>query len=84
MLQADWEVELVCRCLFFLIRVHHNQLVGMATLLPLVADLRSHVSTTISQYKVFVNVLTISVLVMDLALISHTISFTHTPTQRMF
>ena len=47
-----WEVELCCRCLFFLLRVHHHQLVTNSTLLPIIDSLKQHTSQQVSQIKV--------------------------------
>ena len=51
-LQHGWEVELCCRCLFFLLRIHHHQLVTNSTLLSTVDSLRQHTSQCVSSIKV--------------------------------
>ena len=51
-LSNGWEVELCCRCLFFLLRVHHHQLVTNSTLLPIMDSLKQHTSQQVSQIKV--------------------------------
>lgn len=40
LLSRNWEVELCCRCLFFLLRVHSGQVASTATLVPTVDRLR--------------------------------------------
>ncbi|XP_060567358.1 WD repeat-containing protein 3-like [Ruditapes philippinarum] len=36
----NWDIELMCRCLFFLLRVHHGQITACQELLPVVDRLR--------------------------------------------
>ncbi|XP_038059666.1 WD repeat-containing protein 3-like [Patiria miniata] len=40
-ISSGWEVELACRCLLFLIRVHHGQITSSQSLLPIIDRLRS-------------------------------------------
>lgn len=51
-LHNGWEVELSCRCLFFLLRIHHHQLVTNSALLPVMSSLREHTSRQVSKIKV--------------------------------
>ena len=53
-LQNGWEVELCCRCLFFLLRIHHHQLVTNSSLLPVMSSLREHTSHQVTKIKVSV------------------------------
>ncbi|XP_052807522.1 WD repeat-containing protein 3-like [Mya arenaria] len=39
-ISAGWEVELNCRCLFFMLRVHHGQITSCTELVPVVDHLR--------------------------------------------
>lgn len=50
-LHNGWEVELSCRCLFFLLRIHHHQLVTNSALLPVMSSLREHTSRQVSKIK---------------------------------
>lgn len=50
-LERGWEVELTCRCLFFLLRVHHLQLMSSHPLLPTLLSLSQHTSTQITGLK---------------------------------
>lgn len=51
-LHNGWEVELCCRCLFFLLRVHHHQLVSSSVLLPVMDSLRQHTAHQVTAVKV--------------------------------
>ena len=50
--QRGWEVELTCRCLFFLLRVHHLQLTRSQSILPILHSLSTHTSTQVTDLKV--------------------------------
>ncbi|XP_065906408.1 WD repeat-containing protein 3-like [Dysidea avara] len=50
-IKSGWEVELSCRCLFFLLRVHHAQLVSSQELLPLMEELRQHTTEQVTKLK---------------------------------
>lgn len=39
-IDSGWEIELSCRCLFFLLRVHHGQITSNQVLLPVINRLR--------------------------------------------
>ncbi|CAG2197288.1 DIP2 [Mytilus edulis] len=40
-IDSGWEIELSCRCLFFLLRVHHGQITSNQVLLPVIDRLRT-------------------------------------------
>eukprot|EP00057_Strongylocentrotus_purpuratus_P012366 XP_011666840.1 PREDICTED: WD repeat-containing protein 3 [Strongylocentrotus purpuratus] len=48
LIQESREVELACRCLFFLLRIHHGQITSNQTLLPMIDRLRK---TTLTKAK---------------------------------
>ncbi|XP_046574753.1 LOW QUALITY PROTEIN: WD repeat-containing protein 3-like [Haliotis rubra] len=50
-LQAGWEPELSCRCLLFLLRVHHGQITSSQTLLPVIDRLRSSTLSQVTQLR---------------------------------
>ncbi|XP_055954643.1 WD repeat-containing protein 3 [Patella vulgata] len=50
-LTLGWETELVCRCLFFLLRVHQGQITSNQVLLPVVDRLRSATSNRVNQLR---------------------------------
>uniref|UniRef100_A0A6P8IV86 WD repeat-containing protein 3-like n=1 Tax=Actinia tenebrosa TaxID=6105 RepID=A0A6P8IV86_ACTTE len=41
-IKANWEIELSCRCLFFLMRIHHNQIAATSKLLPVIDSIRQN------------------------------------------
>ncbi|XP_062510752.1 WD repeat-containing protein 3-like [Corticium candelabrum] len=41
-IQNGWEIDLSCRCLFFLLRIHHNQIVSSKSLLSVMDSLRQN------------------------------------------
>ncbi|KAK3576496.1 hypothetical protein CHS0354_034171 [Potamilus streckersoni] len=47
----SWEVELTCRCLFFLLRIHHGQITTNQVLLPIVDRLRSQTKERVRVMK---------------------------------
>ncbi|CAH3120735.1 unnamed protein product [Pocillopora meandrina] len=46
-LQRGWEVELSCRCLSFLLRIHHSQIVTNKVLVPVIDSLRQHAKSRV-------------------------------------
>lgn len=50
-LQSGWEVELSCRCLSFLLRIHHNQIVVNKVLVPVIDSLREHAKARVHQLR---------------------------------
>ncbi|XP_046345376.2 WD repeat-containing protein 3-like [Haliotis rufescens] len=50
-LQAGWEPELSCRCLLFLLRVHHGQITSSQALLPVIDRLRTCTLTQVTQLR---------------------------------
>eukprot|EP00730_Choanoeca_flexa_P002941 TRINITY_DN11236_c0_g1_i1.p1 TRINITY_DN11236_c0_g1~~TRINITY_DN11236_c0_g1_i1.p1 ORF type:complete len:887 (+),score=245.99 TRINITY_DN11236_c0_g1_i1:1629-4289(+) len=51
MIQAGQSVEKASRCLFFLLRVHHNQMLADRQMLPLLDKLRTSAKTALSQQR---------------------------------
>ncbi|KXJ05484.1 WD repeat-containing protein 3, partial [Exaiptasia diaphana] len=51
-IKANWEIELVCRCLFFLMRIHHNQITSTSRLLSVVDSIRQNTKQHIHELKV--------------------------------
>ncbi|XP_071495513.1 WD repeat-containing protein 3-like [Diadema antillarum] len=47
----SWEVELACRCLLFLLRVHHGQITSSQSLLPMIDRLRSTTLDKVNELK---------------------------------
>jgi U3 small nucleolar RNA-associated protein 12 len=45
------ELELVCRCMFFLLKVHMNQLVATRSMLPVLTSLRTNVRSRLQGLK---------------------------------
>lgn len=50
-IQASKSVERCCRCLFFLLKVHHNQITSNGMLLPTLQSLREHALPQITSLK---------------------------------
>ncbi|XP_068428637.1 WD repeat-containing protein 3 [Clinocottus analis] len=50
-MQLGLEVELVCRCLLFLLKIHFGQICGHQTLLPVVDELRSNTVTRVQEIR---------------------------------
>ena len=50
-IQASKSVERCCRCLFFLLKVHHNQITSNEMLLPTLQSLREHALPQITTLK---------------------------------
>ncbi|XP_078372501.1 WD repeat-containing protein 3-like [Oculina patagonica] len=50
-LQRGWEIELSCRCLSFLLRIHHNQIVANQVLLPVIDSLRQHAKSRVHSLR---------------------------------
>ncbi|XP_028412529.1 WD repeat-containing protein 3-like [Dendronephthya gigantea] len=50
-MKNDWETELTCRCLFYLLRIHHNQIIASPELLPVMDSIRSHTQTRVREMK---------------------------------
>lgn len=50
-INQGWEVELSCRCLFFLLRVNHGQITSSQVLLPIIDRLRSTTLSKVAQLK---------------------------------
>ncbi|ESO84126.1 hypothetical protein LOTGIDRAFT_184187 [Lottia gigantea] len=50
-LTFGWETELVCRCLFFLLRVHQGEIISNQILLPIVDRLRTVTSNRVNQLR---------------------------------
>ena len=46
-----WETELTCRCLFFLLRIHHNKIISTPEALPIIDCIRSHTRTRVREMK---------------------------------
>ncbi|CAB3977314.1 WD repeat-containing 3 [Paramuricea clavata] len=46
-----WETELSCRCLFFLLRIHHNKIISTPELLPIIDSIRSHTRSRVREMK---------------------------------
>ncbi|XP_027043917.1 WD repeat-containing protein 3-like [Pocillopora damicornis] len=44
---VGWEVELSCRCLSFLLRIHHSQIVANKVLVPVIDSLRQHAKSRV-------------------------------------
>ncbi|XP_068755786.1 WD repeat-containing protein 3-like [Montipora capricornis] len=50
-LQRGWEVELSCRCLSFLLRIHHSQIVSNRVLVPVIDSLRVHAKSRVHNLR---------------------------------
>ena len=50
-IDSSWEVELSCRCLFFLLRVHHGQITSNLVLLPVIDRLRQKTQDRVSELR---------------------------------
>lgn len=50
-LEKGWEIEYCCRCLFFLMRVHHAQIVANNSLLSVVDKLRNNAVEKVTELK---------------------------------
>ncbi|XP_062586296.1 WD repeat-containing protein 3-like [Saccostrea cucullata] len=50
-IDSGWEVELSCRCLFFLLRVHHGQITSNLVLLPVIDRLRQKTRDRVSELR---------------------------------
>ncbi|XP_078322408.1 WD repeat-containing protein 3-like [Crassostrea virginica] len=50
-IDSSWEVELSCRCLFFLLRVHHGQITSNLVLLPVIDRLRQKTRDRVSELR---------------------------------
>ncbi|XP_033112775.1 WD repeat-containing protein 3-like [Anneissia japonica] len=50
-LSLEWESELSCRCLLFLLRIHHGQITSNQLLLPVIDRLRGHISSTVGNMR---------------------------------
>ncbi|XP_060076229.1 WD repeat-containing protein 3-like [Ylistrum balloti] len=50
-LERGWHVELTCRVLFFLLRVHHGQVTSSPVLMPIIDRLRSSTQTKVNQIR---------------------------------
>ncbi|XP_071956729.1 WD repeat-containing protein 3-like [Antedon mediterranea] len=50
-LSLEWESELTCRCLLFLLRIHHGQITSNQVLLPVIDRLRGHISSTVGNMR---------------------------------
>ncbi|XP_006813674.2 WD repeat-containing protein 3 [Saccoglossus kowalevskii] len=50
-IKSGWEVELSCRCLFFLLRVHHGQITSDQLLLPVIDSLRQHTVSKVNELR---------------------------------
>jgi U3 small nucleolar RNA-associated protein 12 len=50
-LECGWEVELSCKCLFFLLKVHHKQIVANRSMVTCLEDMRGVVSKQITRLK---------------------------------
>ncbi|XP_067049791.1 WD repeat-containing protein 3-like [Acropora muricata] len=50
-LQCGWEVELSCRCLSFLLRIHHGQIVSNRVLVPVIDSLRKHAKSRVHELR---------------------------------
>ncbi|KAH3725680.1 WD repeat-containing protein 3-like [Dreissena polymorpha] len=48
---AGWDVELNCRCLFFLLRVHHGQITSCSELLTVIDHMRKATPDRLSQLR---------------------------------
>ncbi|XP_064627988.1 WD repeat-containing protein 3-like [Lineus longissimus] len=50
-LASHWETELCCRCLFFLLRIHHGQITSNQTLMPVLERLQSQTSNRVHEIR---------------------------------
>lgn len=50
-ISLGWEVERCCRCLFFLLRIHHGQITSNQLLLPVIERLRHSTIQKVSQLR---------------------------------
>ncbi|XP_074648521.1 WD repeat-containing protein 3-like [Tubulanus polymorphus] len=50
-LEQSWEPELTCRCLLFLLKVHHGQITSSQILLPVIDKLRSQTPKQVNYVK---------------------------------
>ncbi|XP_046847985.1 WD repeat-containing protein 3-like [Xenia sp. Carnegie-2017] len=50
-IKNGWETELSCRCLFFLLRIHHNKIISTPELLPVIDSIRSHCRSRVREMK---------------------------------
>lgn len=50
-LENGWHVELICRVLFFLLRVHHGQVTSSPVLMPIIDRLRGSTQTKVNQIR---------------------------------
>ncbi|XP_046860698.1 WD repeat-containing protein 3-like [Xenia sp. Carnegie-2017] len=50
-IKNGWETELSCRCLFFLLRIHHNKIISIPELLPVIDSIRSHCRSRVREMK---------------------------------
>ncbi|KAK7493105.1 hypothetical protein BaRGS_00015626 [Batillaria attramentaria] len=51
LLNKGWETELTCRCLLFLLKIHHGQVTSTQVLLPVVDRLRTQATQRTDQLK---------------------------------
>ncbi|CCF54549.1 uncharacterized protein UHO2_01932 [Ustilago hordei] len=49
--RKEWNIPLVSRVLFFLLRTHHNQIVANRVMRPTLLDLKSHLRQTLAHQK---------------------------------
>ncbi|XP_065176545.1 WD repeat-containing protein 3-like [Sycon ciliatum] len=50
-LKSAWEIELSCRSVFFLLRIHHNQIISTEALLPVVDSLKTNTRSRLQQLR---------------------------------
>lgn len=50
-LEKEWSVELCCRCLFFLLRVHHGEITTNQVLLPVIDKLRNSAQRSVKKIR---------------------------------
>ncbi|XP_078001566.1 WD repeat-containing protein 3-like [Glandiceps talaboti] len=50
-IKSGWVVELSCRCLFFLLRVHHGQITSNQELLPVINSLRTFTVSKVHELR---------------------------------
>jgi U3 small nucleolar RNA-associated protein 12 len=51
-IKNGWEIELSCRCLFFLLRIHHNQIVSSKALVSVMDSLRQNTRKRVTELRV--------------------------------
>lgn len=56
LLERNWEIELLCRCICFITRVNYGQITSTSTLLPTLDKLRQIMSDSVSHLKDMVGV----------------------------